>query len=266
MEQRQALIGLYKDQSFKAQFISNYLNSASFTYSCSEAFANQEYMNAFSLISGDQQLSLCNVDRIKSAFLKISEMGLSFDKSEKHVHLSALQIGFNKFDVNIVIGYKGTQRLVMETGKFDYFYTQLVHEGDDFHWLGPNESPGFSSSGDTSANRLICGFVVFIYSNGNTLAFKMDGHELEQVANDDRNKAHTYSDQSLYDTEWKNRLFEISLWRNAFNRQKEILLAGTSGAQFSEDGNLNLDDTSGVINEDQFLSDFASQLETNLNG
>ncbi|WP_240224575.1 recombinase RecT [Rheinheimera hassiensis] len=269
MASREELIALYKDAEFKANFINNYLAakcSANAKWTLERASA--EFTHAFNLIAshtGDEYrpgVSVCNIKQIRRALLTISEIGLSLNPREKEVYISTHVEQTGLPVLKTTIGYKGMQKLVMNTGSFQYFTVELVYEEDTFTWLGGQDKPVFVSSCRPSADsKLVCGIVVFTYKNGTYLSYKMDAEEILEIERADLQRCLEVfgsSGASLYSGPWRNRMMEIAVWRNAYNGLKHILMADglSPSLNMSEDGSLIIDDTP----HDAFLDKFKEEL------
>lgn len=258
MADRQQLVALYRDNDFKAQFISNYLSAkCSSNANWTLSLAQLEWTNAFNILANDlgdgyrPAVSQAPISKIRSAFLRVSELGLSFNPETKEIYLHGALDSHNNVTLNTCLGYKGMQKLVMNTGSFQYFTTELVHEGDTFNWMGSQDKPVFVSSGKTAGMDLICGIVVFTYRNGSVLSYKMDAEELLAIESADLERHQQQfgsAGYSLYSGPWRNRMLKISLWRNAYNELKHILMASANMPL------LNIDNY-GVFSDEQEVND-----------
>lgn len=239
------LRSLYLNESFKNRCISNYVNAENPLARIQTQQALDEYAEAFKLMANDCRLQGCNLHQIESAILRVSELGLLFNPNAKHIYLNVYWPESGPCVLNVELGYRGMERLTMTSGKISRFFYQLVYDTDDFIWRSPSQLPVYTSTSDTSNRTPIGGYVVFVYNNKDVLCYRVEADELQEIAKKDRLRYKEFPEyqafeQSLYDTPWSKRMYEIALWRLAFIRYREIILAKQNC--LNPDGTINTTD------------------------
>lgn len=237
----QEIVALYQDKSFKGRFIGNYLKAKSSTSSFwSESEAEQQWLTVFNMLAAAHSsadpspIHKVSKTELMASMLYVSETGLSFRKEDKEIYLYTECADGRHHILKTRLGYKGMMRIVMGTGLFRYISVELVLQGDTFSWLGQEKAPVFVSAGPVKNRDVECGFVGFKYLDGDRLYFKIDGDELLQIER--ASKAHAaiaYGDESssLYSTPWRHRMLAIAVWRNAYNRLRQVVIFGSALSQ-----------------------------------
>lgn len=247
--QNHEIVALYKDKEFKAVFIANYTKAKSTANSFwTTTEAEAQWNHVFNLLAEaytNHELTpihLGSIADLRVCMAYVSETGLSFDKQNNEVHL-VLEYGNGHPELKVRLGYKGMMRIAMASGLFKYIFVELVRDGDTFHWYGSHKEPVFVSPGKSNRPVLL-GFVGFKYIDGDTLYFKVDGEELLEI--EKQSKAYAKlskgTDQdSLYNTPWRDRMFEIAVWRTAYNRMRQVVAFGTLASRSNVDENCNVE-------------------------
>lgn len=237
----QEIIALYQDKVFKARFIGNYLKAKSSTASLwTESEAEQQWLTVFNMLgaahtnAGLSPINKVSKTELMASMLYVSETGLSFRKEDKEIYLYTECEDSRHHILKTRLGYKGMMRIVMGTGLFRYISVELVLQGDTFSWMGQEKAPVFVSAGPVKERDVECGFVGFKYLDGDRLYFKIDGDELLEIER--ASKAHaaiTCGDESssLYSTPWRHRMLAIAVWRNAYNRLRQVVTFGSALSQ-----------------------------------
>ena len=263
----QEIIQLYNNDKLKQQFIKNYC-SASFSANAkwSAQQAEQNWTDLFKQISAaysDKSLTpiyLASKQDMIASMLYVSETGLSLNPHDKEVYFRIDYAEGGRAELKTGLGYKGMTRIAMGTGFFKYITTELVFEGDTFNWQGQDVRPYFMAAGPSTNRPLQCAYVGFIYKDGDGLYIKLEADELLEVERASKAyleiTAGTDAD-SLYNTPWRKRLFEIAAWRLGYNRMREIILFGSVRSQAKIDlaGNVNLE----AAAPDDFMSVFEQE-------
>lgn len=257
------IIELYKNDGLKKAFVANYCKAPySANAKWTEHQAEQQWLEVFKMLSAgfsdktQPQIHLASRAELISSILYVSEAGLSFSKSDKEVHLDVEFGPRNHLELKTRLGYKGMLRIAMGTGFFKYITTELVLEGDTFSWLGQSKAPVFVSAGPVASREVVCGFVGFKYKDGDEFYVKIDRDELLEIERSSKAfsaLAHGSEDGSLYSTPWRYRMLTIAVWRNAYNRMREIIIFGSARSM------AQLDETCAVqlpVETDEFMSVF----------
>ena len=246
--QNHEIVALFKDKEFKAKFIENYTkakSTAKSNWTVTEAEA--QWNLVFALLAEAYKnpeltpIHLGSVADLRICMAYVSETGLSFDKRNNEVHL-VLEYLNGKPVLRVRLGYKGMMRIAMSSGLFKFIFVELVREGDTFAWNGANKEPVFVSS--ARSNRAVqLGFVGFKYIDGDCLYLKVDGHELLEI--EKASKAYTEitkgsATDSLYNTPWRDRMFEIAVWRIAYNKMRQVVSFGTLASRSKVDEQSNV--------------------------
>ena len=229
MQNKENLIALYKDTDFKAAFIANYLE-------CGERdhVAEKEYSNAFAWLAEDTgndihpPISAAPVDEIKRTFLAVSTYGLSFDKKSKEVYLMGEWRENNRICVGSILGYRGMQRIIVNTKGVKASNTEIVYENDAFTWLGADQRPNYASDGKSQGSALICGFTTITFDDGTVLCHKTSADELEAIERQSIEQTIHFegtADASLYNSAWRERCLRICTLRAAFREYRHIFVS-----------------------------------------
>lgn len=257
MQNRESLIRLYKDSDFKASFIANYLN-------CGERqhVAEKEYSNAFAWVAEDfgteihPPISSAPVEEIKRTFLAIAAYGLSFDKKSKEVYLHGEYRENERIVVGSILGYRGMQRIIVNTKGIRSSNTEIVYENDAFTWLGADQRPNYASDGKNQGSKVVCGFTTITFEDGTVICHKSNAEELEAIESMSIEQTIQFegtADASLYNSAWRERCLRICTLRAAFKEYQHIFL--TNKDAFIENiGEENLNEIGAfekLLNEDQ---------------
>lgn len=229
MQNKDSIIALYKDNDFKAAFIANYLQRGE-----REHVAEKEYSNAFAWLAEDYgndinpAISAAPVDEIKRTFLAISTYALSFDKKSKEVYLFGERRDNNRICVGSELGYRGMQRIIVNTKGVKASNTEMVYENDAFTWLGADQRPNYASDGRGQRSALICGFTTITFDDGTVLCHKSSAEELEEIER--QSIEHTLHfegtvDMSLYNSPWRERCLRICTLRAAFREYRHLFVS-----------------------------------------
>ena len=239
------IVALYKDETFKSEFIANYINAGISKYT-----AQAEFTHAFNIIANDfgsgpnrPPLSTVNMNSIKQAMLVVSEQGVSFNPENKELIFCGAISEREKPYAEIILRYRGMYTLAMRSKNVRSVAIELVYEKDSFTWLGSDEAPVYASTASKDQGAMTCGFVSIRLNNGAVASHKMTHSELLAVeAQSLQYEADMTgsAEGSLYNTPWRERCLKAVLWRSAFNLLKNTFLANygsldASGGEVASD-------------------------------
>ena len=238
------LVALYKDETFKAEFIANYINAGISKYT-----AQAEFTHAFNIIANDlgsgtnrPPLSTVRMDSIKQAMLVVSEQGVSFNPENKEIIFCGAINDRSVAYAEIILRYRGMYTLAMRSKNVRSVAIELVYEKDSFTWLGSDEAPVYASTVTKDQGSMLCGFVSIKLNNGAVASHKMTHNELLAVeAQSLQYEADMTgsTDGSLYNTPWRERCLKAVLWRSAFNLLKNTFLANAGSLESAGDNTGN---------------------------
>jgi len=101
---------------------------------CPDLFKSQQCQQIYiNLVNGRDDLAACSGMSLVGVLLKGVQLGLSFDTILGHAYPVPFKTK-NGTIAQLIVGYRGLQKLARNSGEIKYFDGQVVYEGDEFSY------------------------------------------------------------------------------------------------------------------------------------
>lgn len=228
MSHLKKIVELYKDESFRNEFISNYEKAGESRY-----IAENQLVAVFQAITNNNANGISpnpalydsTVESIKRVLLTVSSEGLMLDPRKKEVALTTSESVSGKPHLDFLLCYRGMYKLVGLSKKVLSSSLEIIFEGDTFEWRGEAEMPKYIMSMDHNTNNILFAYCSFKMTNGTIISHLMNSEEIYAIINNSIEATEQAGgDPSMWIGPWRIRSLRAKVFRSAFNIHRASLL------------------------------------------
>jgi hypothetical protein len=230
MNHLQQIIELYKDESFKQEFINNYERAGESRY-----VAENQYVVVFQAITSNEcngispepAMYYTSVDSIRRVLLTISDQGLMLDPKKKEIALTTIpSVNANgRPHLDFLLCYRGMYKLIGLSKKVLSSSLEIIYEGDTFEWRGEAEMPKYVMDLGHNKENILAGYCVFKMANGTILAHLVNQEEIYEIINRSiEATSQAGGNSEMWTGPWRSRSIRSKVFRSAFSIHRASLL------------------------------------------
>ena len=253
------IVELYKCESFKQEFISNYERAGESRY-----IAENQYVAVFQAItmndcngiSPEPALYLCDVSSIRRVLLTISDQGLMLDPKKREIALTTTKSVNGQPYLDFMLCYRGMYKLLGYSKKVLSSSLEIIYEGDTFEWRGEAEMPKYIMNLNHNKENILAGYCAFKMENGTVLAHLVNQEEIYEIINNGiESTSNAGGNSEMWTGPWRTRSLRAKIFRIVFNIHRASLLDSREmiNSMTDEDSAPNIDEFAKVL-EDQLNS------------
>lgn len=222
------IIKLYKDEGFRAEFISNYEKAGENRYVAENqlvAVFQAITTNNANGISANPPLFESDVSSIRRVLLTVSSEGLMLDPRKKEIALITTPAVSGKPYLDFILCYRGMYKLVGLSKKVLTSSLEIVYEGDTFEWRGESEPPKYIMDLGHNSENILAAYCTFRMANGTFISHLVNAEEIYEIINSSiQATEQAGGDASMWTGPWRTRSLRAKIFRSAFNIHRASLL------------------------------------------
>lgn len=163
----------------------------------------KESMFAMQVIEKSNYLQNCTLESIRKSVINIASIGLSLNPAEKMAYLIPRKNKYKdangkwqeEWEACLDISYRGMVKIATDSGAIRWAKAMLVHEGEDFEWIGVDEKPVHKISNpfgrkENNVDVLVGGYSIAKTSDGDYLCDMMSAEDILAIR--DRSDAYKF--------------------------------------------------------------------------